>query len=763
MVGHKAMGAATVGVLLAGLGAAQLLPGGTPLSSTPAQAGELVRYDGCAPLLKAFRDELARTATAYGWGSSGGGIAVDLPVALSEGGATTGGGTTGAAMPAPAVAGESARDAVGNGATGTNLQEKGVDEPDVVKLAGGRLYTISNGALQVLSAGSKPTQLGRLAIPGARGQDDVPDPMVDPAYYGSGQELLVEGDRVLVVDQGYRVTGKLPAPSGSDGGSVSSTSGAPEQLVPPDAGSVPPSGSSSTSGAGSTSGSSATTTGADIASPVAPGVYPGGYTGGGDITTPTTVLRLADVSDPAKPRWIETYELDGSYLSARLVDGSVRLVTRTQPTPTPQPYPDTPVNSQQDAERVQERQTKANRAAAQKLTLAQLLPQATRSQGGRTVGTGAAVQCDDVSYAPAAVGGGLLLVTTLRPGAGLAPVDTAGVQADGDLVYATADRLFVATSRWGTSSSGFAREAQVADEVTTQLHAFDTSDPRALRYVGTGSVDGYVLGRWALSWHEGSMRVATTTGAPWGGTGSTSSSSVVVLREAGARLTEVGRVDGLGKGEQIKAVRYLGDLATVVTFRQTDPLYVLDLSDPTAPALTGQLKVPGFSTYLHPIGDDRLLGIGMEADAQTGRTTGLQASVFDLSDSAKPVQVDRLQLGDGYSEALQESRAFGYDPQRGLAVLPFQDGRGASSGLGIRVAADGRLTLAGKLVVTESSGQDCGLKEQPVAPETSCGYAGGAQVRRVVLDGDRVHVLTDRSLVTGTSAGFDRTSSLGLD
>ena len=154
-------------------------------------------------------------------------------------------------------------------------------------------------------------------------------------------------------------------------------------------------------------------------------------------------------------------------------------------------------------------------------------------------------------------------MTTLRPADGLDPLDAVAVQADGDLVYSAEDRLFVATSRWGTTidATGLRSEG----DVTTQLHSFDTSVD-GVRYLGTGDVPGYVLGRWALSWHEGALRVATTEGEPWAAAPS-SSSTLTVLRETAGRLVPAGSVTGLGKGERIQAVRYLGDIATVVTFR----------------------------------------------------------------------------------------------------------------------------------------------------------------------------------------------------
>ena len=114
------------------------------------------------------------------------------------------------------------------------------------------------------------------------------------------------------------------------------------------------------------------------------------------------------------------------------------------------------------------------------------------------------------------------------------------------------------------------------------------------------------------------MRVATTASDP-----ASTQSYVTVLTDDGKALTTIGQVDGLGKGERIYAVRFIDTVGYVVTFRQTDPLYTIDLSDPTKPRVVGELKITGYSAYLHPIGDGLLMGVGQDATDQ-GRRLGAQ-------------------------------------------------------------------------------------------------------------------------------------------
>lgn len=646
--------AGTVAALVLGVGGTQLLPGGAP----PASAKGLTGYSGCDELLAHYRAELKRTATAYGIGFGYGGM----------------GGIDDAASPAASGAAERSAgggpDAVGSGPSGTNVQEQGVDEPDMAKLQDGRLVVLTGNRVRILSAQAQPRVLGSMRIGG------------EQTY---GGELLLDGDRAVALVPGWR-----PDPTPQKG----TSSGIAEDSR----------------------------------------MYMPGK--------PTTRVLLLDVSTDT-PRLIEDATYDAQYVSARLVDGTVRLVTTTRPQP-PMVYPNGPAMSERKA-------LATNRRLAGTVKLADVLPQVVRkSASGRVLQRGKAVSCTNTFHARTPYGVSTLLVTTVRPADGLAATDSTAVTTDGDLVYASADRLYVATSRWGTvgpvmpmlRSSGKAAIRPQNDEVTTELHAFDTSSSTKTRYVGTGSVPGFVLGRWALSEHEGTLRVATTRQPPWDGDSAGKTSSMVVkLDERGDSLVETGRVGGLGKTEQIRAVRYFGDIAAVVTFRQTDPLYLLDLSG--KPRVLGELKIPGFSTYLHPLGDGLLLGLGQDAD-KTGRVTGMQASVFDISDLSKPVQVDRLRLGNGYTPALDDSRAFTYDIDRRLATFAFnsyddfEKVAEVSSAVGITVDSDGNLHEAGRMPL----------------------QSGGAWSSRVLVDEDNLYAVGEAGVVVGNADTMRRTGSV---
>lgn len=157
-----------------------------------------------------------------------------------------------------------------------------------------------------------------------------------------------------------------------------------------------------------------------------------------------------------------------------------------------------------------------------------------------------------------------------------------------------------------------------------------------VEYKAIGYVDGYTLNQFSMDEYDGHLRITTTSG--WWG--SEINNRLFVLDQD---LKVVGKLEGLGKpGETIRSTRFVGEYAYVVTFEQTDPFYVINVSDPTNPVKEGELEIPGFSTYLQPLGNDYMLGIGFDADEDTGWTTGIKIQIYDISDKANPTVFDTI-------------------------------------------------------------------------------------------------------------------------
>jgi len=195
-----------------------------------------------------------------------------------------------------------------------------------------------------------------------------------------------------------------------------------------------------------------------------------------------------------------------------------------------------------------------------------------------------------------------------------------------------------------------------------------------LSYMGQGSVDGRMLNQFSMSEKDDYLRVATTSGWSWSNGGDTTN-TVYTLKQVDDILKVDGKLTGLGhKGETIKAVRFIGDRGFVVTFKQTDPLYTLDLSNPKEPKVVGELSIPGFSNYLHVIDENRILSIGRNADAD-GISRELQFQLFDISDFSNPKLVDKIQIGDAnsYSEAEYNYKAFSYRGSDLMFGVPYRN------------------------------------------------------------------------------------------
>jgi hypothetical protein len=380
---------------------------------------------------------------------------------------------------------------------------------------------------------------------------------------------------------------------------------------------------------------------------------------------PTQIMRLTLVDLSGTPKVVGTMTSGADYLDARQTGSTVRVVARSEPRIY---FPGG--NGPKKA-------TEANREAVLKAPLDAWLP-SFAIEGGRTYRT----PCDQVSRPSSSAGSSLLTVLTFDLAKGLADPLPVSVAADGSTVYGNGRSLYVT----GSPAALYAWPRKKGVEPRTDVYKFDVGGGGRPRYAAAGSVKGVLLNQYSMSEHGGGLRLAATTGRfePGGGT---PQSSVYVLAQHGSRLDQVGRLDGLGKGERIHSVRFMGATGYVVTFRQTDPLYVVDLKDPRRPRTTGELKINGYSAYLHPTADGKLLGVGQDADS-SGRTSGLQVSLFDVSGEPRRIGAYRLPGSDSQTEF--DPHAFLYWPKTGLAVVPVarRDG-GAPRALALKVTGTG--------------------------------------------------------------------------
>jgi uncharacterized secreted protein with C-terminal beta-propeller domain len=239
-------------------------------------------------------------------------------------------------------------------------------------------------------------------------------------------------------------------------------------------------------------------------------------------------------------------------------------------------------------------------------------------------------------------------------------------------VYSSTNALYLTALHDWTSHPS---ETNVRED-HTYIFQFDiASDSRRSIHVASGGVPGHLVNQFSMDEEGGSLRVATTRETRLGWQLMSSSNDVYVLQRSGDRLVRVGEITGLARNERLYAARFEGARGYLVTFLNVDPLFTLDLSDPRHPRVAGELKVPGYSTYLHPIDSTHLLTIGREMSGDGRFFGGLQLQIFDVSDFANPTLQHRLVLGSqsSSSEAEYDHKAFNYFASRGLLTIPYSD------------------------------------------------------------------------------------------
>ncbi len=375
-------------------------------------------------------------------------------------------------------------------------------------------------------------------------------------------------------------------------------------------------------------------------------------------TTRATVTEV-DLSGTGTPVIRRTLEIDGSYLTGRLVGSTARVVVRSEPQQLPFVTP--------QGRSGEERARRSNEQVVLESTIEDWLPSFTlRDGGGTVIDSGRLTDCENVDAPSEFAGFGSLSVLTFDLTQPLGDGDAVSILAGGDTVYASEANLYVATQTWvdPDRQNGAPRWA---NDFATSIHQFGIEGAGAATYLASGTVPGYLLNQFSMSEHEGVLRAATTMGVPWG---AGSVSRLTTLRRSGDQLQHVGQVGDLGKGERIYSVRYAGDVAYLVTFRQTDPFYTVDLADPAAPKVLGELKITGYSGYLHPIADDLVIGVGQEATTE-GRVQGTKVSLFDVSDLARPAELAKWVVPGSTTGVEVDHKAFLWWPATKTLVLPL--------------------------------------------------------------------------------------------
>jgi len=382
------------------------------------------------------------------------------------------------------------------------------------------------------------------------------------------------------------------------------------------------------------------------------------------VNSQTGIMRV-DVSDPASPVIKQETIIDGNLVSSRRISNKLYLVQQFLPM---LPQFDYYYDESGDKDDV----IAANKTKLDGITLENLIPYyKTTGEDGQETEKIQLVTSDHFYKPSLTSGGSVVTLSTLDLDDVALPIQSTGVIADAHTIYASTQALYIASTRW---NDVYYENERYTDIYQTYLFKFSFRDEGAI-CVGAGSVSGKILNQFSLGEYHDVLRIATTNGESWFGQGEISN-AVYCVKEEDGKLGVLGKLEGLAQGEKIYAARFQGTKGYLVTFVQVDPLFTLDLSDPTHPKKSGELKVPGYSTYIHPLSDDYLLTVGQDVSTYEGRVLnqGISMSIFDIRDFENPALVFKESIGDRgtYSEALYNHKALTYWASKNLLAIPVE-------------------------------------------------------------------------------------------
>ncbi len=363
-----------------------------------------------------------------------------------------------------------------------------------------------------------------------------------------------------------------------------------------------------------------------------------------------TFAQVYNIADRAKPVKQKEIAFSGNYLSSRKMGNSIYLVGRK--------YPDYFYTSAATSV--------ANKSV---MTPSNTLPHISDSavNGGKD----RVLALNNIYYFPGFVEPDYVLVTGFNLNALGDAADIKAYLGGGEIAYASAKNLYLSaadySSTWNTPVAN-----QPSSVPFTHLYKFALDNGKS-NFHAAGEVPGVVLNSFSMDEHNDYFRIATTANS-WSADQTNIWNNLYVLDN---QMKTVGRLEHLAEGERIYSARFVGDRGYLVTFQQVDPLFAIDLSTPTAPKVLGELKIPGFSNYLHPYDENHLLGIGQDTEETSiGLVTkGVKLALFDVTDVSKPSQIHSLSIGarGSYSPVQYDHKALLFDKGTGLLGFPITE------------------------------------------------------------------------------------------
>lgn len=548
----------------------------------------------------------------------------------------------------------------------TNIQVKGVDEPDVVKNNGTHIYSInqdySSPRVQVVSANSN-------------GDLDL----LSSVHFnqGSPEGLFLNGDQLIVItNESYFYA--LPLEG--------------EEARPADLEIL------------NAEQSISEETSDDLSIEPVSSMFP---------TYPTEKPKMGvfmfDVSDPENIKFERKVKVEGYYQNARLVDGQLYVISNYSPNTW---------------------------SLGEEFTGEELLPQV---QYGNSEAEDI-LECTDVKYLPNHEDLNFLLVTSLD-------TKDLGSRANHEVLLASSTNMFMSKDNLYLTQPRYNYRAFddfiIEDEgVETSIYKFNLEESGP-SFQAIGNVKGSELNQFSMNEKDGDFFIATTSGDLW------NSSSKNHLFSFDSNMNQIGSVEDIAPGEKIYSARFIGNRAYMVTFRKVDPLYVIDISDSKNLEILGELKIPGYSDYLHPYDENLLLGFGKDATEEDGLFQGMKVSLFDVSDPTNPTQKDTYSIGSRgtESELLYNHKALLFSKEKNIIAFPVSIYEREDSSMSSREW--GELSFVGALNLGLDENKQFQLQDkfshlkEEIDPENPWNYDHNSKINRMIYIGDTMFSISN--------------------
>ncbi len=360
----------------------------------------------------------------------------------------------------------------------------------------------------------------------------------------------------------------------------------------------------------------------------------------------TTMAIVYDISDKENLRQLREIEIEGRYLSSRKIGSAVYFLSNRNI-----------AYHYSDSDEPQLPFYRDSAIAEEKIS----------------------VDYDKISYFPGDIYPAYIMIAGFNIDK---PEEKAVVQTylgNGENIYASVNNLYIAVSRY-EENQALIRDSNFPDSPSgeqTRIYRFGLQDGE-INYAAKGEVPGRILNQFSMDENEGYFRIATTTGDMWRSDEYTSKNNIYVLD---GKLDIKGKLEDIAPGERIYSSRFMGDRAYLVTFRDVDPFFVIDMKNPENPVILGKLKIPGYSDYLHPYDENHIIGFGKDTielkngsnDDSQAYYQGLKIAIFDVSDVSKPIEMCKEIIGDRGtdSELLRNHKALLFSRDRNLLAFPL--------------------------------------------------------------------------------------------